>query len=693
MSERGNNTDQGPQRWMHSMHVDAFFEYLLENPHPYWTEIPLDPNPISEGGRDGVAAEDDMALRSLLPHIRPRRGRKRPDDESASRSPSQKPKMEPGNDQSNPSVAGPSVDQQQLGLWAAVQPDASSGTYHFTQDQFNRMHMNLAHSGPSTNEDFTQTPMTTQPYSTATPSTAGNYWPEQPGDSKSGTTPTKSKTNRRHGAKVVSSAWRSGGPGGSGKIRGRPPLNRQASQTHSLVDGPSSSISSFLSASEHSGSPPTAFMHPPLHHAPQMMDVALQQHPMTTPGMNNPSANMTPARHPQHGTGGIQQGYDVTDRGDSETQARSSRQMRGRLSLQVPERIGAEVQLATPQGQQQMPTVMVNGAMTTAGDQASIMAHPQQHQSFHADMTGSQIHMMDPFSSAAAQDMYSILYQHQQAQQHPHQHQHQQHQNLHQMQHVPQSSPNPGPLYSTNTTSTHYITSTNQPTSPTPTALFHHPTPASLAESISADTQTAGVHSRDPRNRTNLESLEALLTYELLGAEWTDAQGSQIATCGIDEAGALAREIVENARRVAGSAQGFLMNIAAIAGATWLKKADGRVRVQRIGPMDGGREVYDVHWELQLGDVRSGFSLREVVSREEWMRRKPHGKGDPEGEEEELRDEENEDSAARWRRSYCGLLDVVQEQNAELSGFRQGVIDLCRPRSRKRGGQGGEVAE
>lgn len=668
------------------MHVDAFFEYLLENPHPYWTEIPLDPNPISEGGRDGVAAEDDMALRSLLPHIRPRRGRKRPYDESLSRSPSQKPKMEPESDQNNQRVTGPSMDQHQLDLWAAGQPDVRSSTYLFTPDHFNSMSMDLATQGRPTNEDFNQTPMTAQSYPGVTLATAGNSWPEQRGDSNPGTTPTKTKTSRRHGAKVVSSAWRSGGPGGSGKVRGRPPLNRPTSQTYSQGEAATSSFSSFPSASAPNASPPTAFIHPSLHHSPQLMDASLQQDPMMTPGMNNPAATMTTAHHPQHRTGGMQQGYNMTGQSNAETQSRGSRQMRSRLSLQVPERIGAEVRLATPQGQQQVPTVMVNEAMTTAGDQAAIMTHPQSHHGFHTSMAGPDLHMMDPFSAGAAQDMYNMLYQQQQAQQH----QHPQH-----MQHVPQTTEDTGPLYSTNTTSTQHMASTNQPASPAPTTLFHNPTPASLAETTGGGTQPAGVQSNDTGNRTNLDSLEALLTYELLGAEWMDAQGGQILACGIDEACAMAREIVENARRVAGSAQGFLMNVAAIAGVTWLKKVDGRVRVQRMGVVEGGaREVYDVHWELQLGHVRSGFSLRAVVEREGWMKRKEQVKGGAEGEDEEAEGKETEDSAARWRSKYRGLLGVLQEQNAELTGFRQSVIDLCRPRSRRRrDGQGGEVAE
>ncbi|CAI4211846.1 unnamed protein product [Parascedosporium putredinis] len=80
------------KRWMHSMHVDAFFEYLMGRPHhPYWSEVTPDPA-LSEQGKDGVAPEDDMALRALLPHIRPKRGRKREAD--GGRSPSQRPRLE-----------------------------------------------------------------------------------------------------------------------------------------------------------------------------------------------------------------------------------------------------------------------------------------------------------------------------------------------------------------------------------------------------------------------------------------------------------------------------------------------------------------------------------------------------------------------------------------------------------------------
>lgn len=661
------------------MHVDAFFEYLLGNPHPYWTEIPLNPNPVSDGGRDGVAAEDDMALRSLLPHIRPRRGRKRPDDDSDSRSPSQKPRMVLGSDQNNPNVTGPGVDQQQLDLWAGAQPDARSSTYLFAQDQFTRMNMNLATPGPWTGDSFAQTPMTANPYSAVTPATAGAYWSNQPGEAKSSLSPMRLKTNRRHGAKVVSSAWRSGGPGGSGKTRGRPPLNRQASQSQSQSQGEAagagaSSFSAFPAVQ--SASPPSAFKHPSLHPSPQMIDTTLQQHPMMTLGISNSAAPMTPAPNSQSRMGSMQQGYDVTGQATAETQSRDLRQTRSQLSLQVPERTGAEVRLATPPGQQ-VPSLVMNGTVTTAGDQASIMAHHQHHQSMNASMAGSDIHMMNPFALGAAQSMYSMQY-HEQQQPPP----------LPppdppRIQHMPQASVDTASLYSTATTSTHHTTATDQ-----------GPMPARLAESASADTAR-----RPASNRTNLEALEALLTCELLGAEWVDAQGGRIATCGVDEAGAVAQEVLERVRREAGSAQGLLMNIAAIAGVMTCLKADGRARVQRMGVVEGGREVYDVYWELQLGNLRSGFSLREVVARDGWVRRngEEQRRDDAEGDDGDdgddgADDEEGEEHAEMWRKRYHGLLGVVQEQTAELSEFRQGMIDLCRPRSARRKGEGGESA-
>ena len=64
------------------MHVDAFFEYLREQNHVYWSQIPTQDGPVPEE-RDGVPNEEDLALRALLPETRPKRGRKRAEEKEA----------------------------------------------------------------------------------------------------------------------------------------------------------------------------------------------------------------------------------------------------------------------------------------------------------------------------------------------------------------------------------------------------------------------------------------------------------------------------------------------------------------------------------------------------------------------------------------------------------------------------------
>ncbi|KAL1959063.1 hypothetical protein VTO42DRAFT_3304 [Malbranchea cinnamomea] len=63
------------KRWMHAMHVDAFFSYCFGREHEYYTEIPS-PNDSDAGVRDGVPQDEDLALKSLFPESRNKRGRK-----------------------------------------------------------------------------------------------------------------------------------------------------------------------------------------------------------------------------------------------------------------------------------------------------------------------------------------------------------------------------------------------------------------------------------------------------------------------------------------------------------------------------------------------------------------------------------------------------------------------------------------
>ena len=63
------------------MHIDAFFEYLLAKQHPYFTQVPPPNAPLSSSGRDGVPLEEDLAIRALDPRYRPKRGRRKTEEQ------------------------------------------------------------------------------------------------------------------------------------------------------------------------------------------------------------------------------------------------------------------------------------------------------------------------------------------------------------------------------------------------------------------------------------------------------------------------------------------------------------------------------------------------------------------------------------------------------------------------------------
>ncbi|KAI0539175.1 ARS binding protein 2-domain-containing protein [Xylaria digitata] len=307
------------KRWMHSMHVNAFFDYLLDNPHPYWTQIPVDNNPVCEEGRDGVAAEDDMALRALLPHIRPRRGRKRPEEDGLSKSPSQRPRLDSPafNGDSHPSRP------EALDSWTA-HPD-SRHAFVFPPPDPRSSVLPVPSSAYPWQHDIPREPMSAYPHSAITPTTTrGSFWPES-AEPRSAVSPKSKPLGRRHGAKAVSSAWRSIGVSASGKARGRPPMNRNAETP----------LSAYPSDRSVSGPPQT-----------MMFD--------SSPHLSTP----TPVHMPPPES-------EPAVRTPEPTSAQSARPSRpGRLSLQVPDRAGGPVRLATPPA----PIVMVNGRNTANGN-------------------------------------------------------------------------------------------------------------------------------------------------------------------------------------------------------------------------------------------------------------------------------------------------------------------------------------
>ncbi|KPM39436.1 hypothetical protein AK830_g7124 [Neonectria ditissima] len=272
------------KKWMNSMHVKAFFEYLMNISNDYWTKIPTDPNPVSQLVRDGVAVEDDMALRALLPHIRPKRGRKRPTDDEAVNSPAQRTHL-------SPSAGGGSLQ---------VPTDPREPTTPWT---------------PS--DAVQQVPLTRWPQSAITPTSRNSFWDDAL-EPRSAITPSKPRlASQRRGPKNVSSAWRPGVPDGGFKMRGRPPMNRIS------MDAPFSPLPS--------GTPTVG---PGEGMTPVFPPVTT---PNTTPSVARHNHNIqrsipTPSPTPQ----------------SHSTPHEGSRPARPSISLQVPERPPGSVRLATP---------------------------------------------------------------------------------------------------------------------------------------------------------------------------------------------------------------------------------------------------------------------------------------------------------------------------------------------------------
>lgn len=675
------------------MHIDAFFEYLLHNPHPYWTEIPVTTNPVTEGGRDGVAAEDDMALRSLLPHIRPRRGRKRPDErvKNSGRSPSSQRARSAEHQQHH-------QQQQQLDFWAAPHTDTGSNDFLFPpHDHFSNISMD--HTGMSPwiqPEDFANTTLSTQSYTgVATPihdTSANMLWSEQqshhipaeelqlPAAVTSSSTTTTSKKSKRHGAKVVSSAWRAGGPGGSGKTRGRPPMKRQNTSHGQLEEAENMSpFSAFqtLPGQMSSSSPPSTMGH----NKPQMPTA------MMAVGSSNslPATTITTTTTVPTNTELSLFGMHLEAQQQHD---QDQRQVPSQLPLQVPERMEDEVIFA-PHG-----------------------------------LVAPEMHMMDPFAARSLSDIEPFEQVQQQQLEHdlrfqtrpqdaavttrpPFQRTFSR----------PKEMSNLGP-----TLPPHHLEQQQQQQAPPPV----HPAAVRQDNNTVPTSRTSafsGVTYQDTTDRTNLDTIESLLAHALLSAPWHDSRGTAIPACGVDEAVAISSGLIETARKGATSREAFVSNISTLAGTTILKNPERHtVRVYRVESTNGeggtgGEEleeeefrVYDIHWDLRLGDVCGGFHLREKVNWEKWKdetRKRNRARGDyrssqqqaprdPERREEDEdtdqdadsdseeergrgldepegddSDGDAEDEAAWWRSKYQGLLGVVQEQNAEISELRR----------------------
>ena len=329
------------KRWMRAMHVDAFFEYLLGKQHGYFAEIPHPDDPYPAIGRDGVLAEEDLAIRALDPSFRPKRGRRRnseteQDEEGEAGHSSNQTRVVDDASHRVPISAHPMTMMQfNTGPEGASDPwaVASAVTPQSFAPWTRRSGVPqsaIATSVPShirwQLHGHPQTAVTPHPFTAMPASMTAHIEAAFDKDPKSAITPS-SRKRRKHGP-AVSSAWPSANAPGS-KPRGRPPAGRD------VQDGPFSTFP-----------------------ADPTNDKA------TAPSFFAPIASME-----SRATTEVEQSMSVEYQQEMFRQSDSNGR-RGRLSLQVPPHSGGPVRLATP------PRLMVT-TETSDSEQQDVEADQQ----------------------------------------------------------------------------------------------------------------------------------------------------------------------------------------------------------------------------------------------------------------------------------------------------------------------------
>jgi len=229
------------------MHVDAFFEYLRNRSHVYWAQIPSVNDPISEYGRDGVPAEDDLALRALLPETRPKRGRKRAEGKEQGQD------LESNGTSRKRRLHSPKITESRKQPWPPVEEEmdaaesrellearleawaASAENIPFDATMAHRASVSNRPNEPGAYPECRVT-YPEYKHSAMSSSTADTFQSTYAEKSHINNSESTARSRRKNGA-AVSSAWRSNsGIGEGGKLRGRPPGNRMA------TDGPYSTL-------------------------------------------------------------------------------------------------------------------------------------------------------------------------------------------------------------------------------------------------------------------------------------------------------------------------------------------------------------------------------------------------------------------------------------------------------------------
>jgi len=304
------------------MHVDAFFEYLLGKKHSYYLDLPPPHDPHPARGRDGVPADEDLAIRALDPSFRPKRGRKRNETPEKDPAPPKKPLLTTSfSYEGRVLYAQPQASYTAAAIPLSARPaeNHESDMWQSTNAASRRPipHSAIAARPPQhihwLGRESHDTATTPHPMSALEPRAPGMPAYDEP---MSAITPgsSRARSRRKHGP-AVSSAWTSANANNA-RARGRPPGNR------SIQDGPYTTFpadpNAEVSASQRS-TPAVSLM---------TYD--------TEPHLLRPNAYTKPLHKPV---------FMMSKPVDDDA---PPRRQRGRLSLQVPENTGRPIQLTTP---------------------------------------------------------------------------------------------------------------------------------------------------------------------------------------------------------------------------------------------------------------------------------------------------------------------------------------------------------
>lgn len=289
---------------------------------------------MPETARDGVFPEDDHALRALLPEWRPKRGRRKAEDNESEGTPNKKTQFRRSassdfftnfDEQYSaqpPSAVPWSAQPQPVDAWGATPVTIAPKVQNSSQAPLSG-HLSAQSAGHQIRwrlNERENAPSTPYPQSAITPrqsySASASFEEPRSANPASDAGKSPSRGRKRHGS-AVSSAWPASASSATGKLRGRPPSNR------SIQDGPFSTFPANPSPSPNPKEAPTINISTPIQASGQLL---------SQDSASNPQPTLQPIATEQ-----------------------SLLRKPSKLQLQVPEHSGGPVRLATP------PCVVING--------------------------------------------------------------------------------------------------------------------------------------------------------------------------------------------------------------------------------------------------------------------------------------------------------------------------------------------